>query len=359
IHQLETQDLSRLIREQTVEFIDSQEIDQKIEESVKEVVTASVQHAMRAPLRARFKDLPTSDMKEILLQRIEQFDADKAEERTKKKSKQDSLNTSPRSPPPPPPPPLPSGAAGATGPTGTSNSTQDPPPPPPSSTTNRGDQSHNSVAPGLSKTAASTSYTAWTMTISRVKSAASSILEDVLMHEESDFEAQDIGSDDKDIGIRYIPKVSLNDEWFKPLSEEERPVTPEPAWSIPSLILPIPNNNWASAIASSFISPLENSLLSQTGPAYEVVKAFHPDVIHLQFQIEECHKILTNQVNEGLLRYNVSKPLPLGGPPGQMKAASYPDAGLEQMVPDQMWAKEEYMYDISASYGISHWWFKR
>ncbi|GJR95163.1 hypothetical protein Tco_0267337 [Tanacetum coccineum] len=38
-----------------------------------------------------------------------------------------------------------------------------------------------------------------------------------------------------------------------------------------------------------------------------------------------------------------------------MKAASYPDAGLEQMVPDQMWAKEEYMYDISASYGISHW----
>ncbi|GJR79603.1 hypothetical protein Tco_0150388 [Tanacetum coccineum] len=42
-----------------------------------------------------------------------------------------------------------------------------------------------------------------------------------------------------------------------------------------------------------------------------------------------------------------------------MKAASYPDVGLEQMVPDQMWAKEEYMYDISASYGISHWWFKR
>ncbi|GJV34788.1 hypothetical protein Tco_1407265 [Tanacetum coccineum] len=29
------------------------------------------------------------------------------------------------------------------------------------------------------------------------------------------------------------------------------------------------------------------------------------------------------------------------------------------MVPDQMWAEEEYMYDISASYGISHWWFKR
>ncbi|GKD48050.1 hypothetical protein Tco_1277026 [Tanacetum coccineum] len=167
IHQLETQDLSRLIREQTVEFIDSQEIDQKIKESVKEVVTASVQHAMRAPLRARFKDLPTSDMKEIMLQRMleenydqghedhkmayealqksiirnesEKLDADKAKERTKKKSKQDSLKTPSGSPPPPPPPPPPSGAFGASGLIGTSDSAQDPPPPPPSLTTNQGD----------------------------------------------------------------------------------------------------------------------------------------------------------------------------------------------------------------------------
>ncbi|GJT78531.1 hypothetical protein Tco_1045256 [Tanacetum coccineum] len=42
-----------------------------------------------------------------------------------------------------------------------------------------------------------------------------------------------------------------------------------------------------------------------------------------------------------------------------MKAAYYPDVGLEQMVPDQMWIEEECMYDISATYGISHWWFKR
>ncbi|GJT21034.1 hypothetical protein Tco_0890971 [Tanacetum coccineum] len=367
IHQLETQDLSRLIREQTVEFIDSQEIDRKIKESVKEVVTASVQHAMRAPLRARFKDLPTSDMKEILLQRMleenydkghedhkmayealqksiirdesEKFDADKAEERTKKKSKQDSPKTPPGSPPSPPPPP-----------------------PPP------------------------------------------------------DLKLKDYRSDDEDSGSRHIPKVSLNQEWFKPLSKKERPATPEPAWSIPSSSMHVPNNNWASALASSFVPPPENSLLStdrdigvfinwllhkprqsqelthqkhMEGPAYKVVKAFHPNVIHLQFQMEECHKLLTNQVDEGLLRYNVNRPLPLGSPPGQvtiqteiffnkdleylricatrkkkkgdrlavsitkMKAASYPDAGLEQMVPDQMWAEEEYMYDISASYDSS------
>ncbi|GJX89442.1 hypothetical protein Tco_0341456, partial [Tanacetum coccineum] len=106
--------------------------------------------------------------------------------------------------------------------------------------------------------------------------------------------------------------------------------------------------------------------------------------------MEECHKLLTDQVDESIIRYNVSKPLPLGGPPGQvtiqsdfffnkdleylrygrksgrpalsiskMKAAYYPDVGLEQMVPDQMWIEEECKYDIAAMYGISHWWFQR
>ncbi|GJS98685.1 hypothetical protein Tco_0819855 [Tanacetum coccineum] len=383
IHQLETQDLSRLIEEQTVEFIDSQEIYQKIKESVKEVVTASVQHAMRAPLRACFKDLPTSDMKEILLQRMleenydkgyedhkmayealqksiirdesEKFDADKAEERTKKKSKQDSPKT----------PPAPSGASGASSITGASDSAQDTPPPPPSSTTNRGDQSQSSAAPGSSKTAASTAYTAWTITTSRLKPAASSIPENILLHEESDSEAQDMVSDDEDIG-------------------KERHATPEPAWSIPSSSLPVPNNNWASVIASSFVPPPENSLLSQTGDIGVFIDWFCKKQGITELTPEHL------EVNKGLLRYNVSSLLPLGGPPGQvtiqiefffnkdleylrfghkgdrlalsitkMKVASYPDAGLEQMVPNQMWAEEEYMYDISASYGISHWWFKR
>ncbi|GKB87293.1 hypothetical protein Tco_0959565, partial [Tanacetum coccineum] len=46
----------------------------------------------------------------------EDFDVDKAQEETKKKSKQDSPNTPPGSPPsPPPPPPPPSGASGASG----------------------------------------------------------------------------------------------------------------------------------------------------------------------------------------------------------------------------------------------------
>ncbi|GJX94472.1 hypothetical protein Tco_0349058 [Tanacetum coccineum] len=361
-----------MIREQTVEYINKQEIDRKIEETVKEAVTTSIQYTMRAPFRARFKDLPTSDMKEILLQHMleenydkghedhrmtyealqksilhdesELFDADKAEERKKMKSKQDSPKTPPGSPPSPPPPPPPSGASGAFG----------------------------SAAPGSSKTAV------------------------VLLHTQP--------------GQRQPPDSSpLPHLFLKTYLCIKSQTLQLRIWCLMMKILA------ASAIASSYVPPPKNSLLSQTGdigvfidwfckkqgiteitpehlegPAYEVVKAFHPDVIHLQFQMEECHKLLTNQVDDRLLRYNVSRPLPLGGPPGQvmiqiefffnkdldylrfgskgdrlalsitkMKAAYYPDVGLEQMVPDQMWIEEECMYDISATYGISHWWFKR
>nr|GEX70478.1 hypothetical protein [Tanacetum cinerariifolium] len=177
----------------------------------------------------------------------------------------------------------------------------------------------------------------------------------------------------------------------------------------------IPKNNWASALASTYSPPPEESLLAQTGdiamfmdwfckrrgitklkpqdlegPAFEIIKVFHPNVIRLQYQIEECHKLLTDSVDDSIFMHNVIKPLPLGGPPGQvtiqsdfffnkdleylrygskgsrpalsiskMKAAYYPDVGLEQMVLDQMWIEEECKYDIAAMYGISHWWFQR
>ncbi|GJT71599.1 hypothetical protein Tco_1030885 [Tanacetum coccineum] len=221
INKLETMDLPKMIREQTVEFIDSQEIDRKINKSVKEVVISSVKHTMRALLHARFKDLPTSDMKEILLQRMleenydkghadhrvayaalqdsirrdesEDFDVDKAQEETKKKSKQDSPKTLPGSPPLPPPTPLPpSGASGASGTTGASDSTQAPPPPPPSSSTHQGDQSTSTAAPSSSKTAASAEYSAWTTTDTRIKPSITTIPDDLYMDDETTADEQAI-----------------------------------------------------------------------------------------------------------------------------------------------------------------------
>ncbi|GJR62212.1 hypothetical protein Tco_1504374 [Tanacetum coccineum] len=130
------------------------------------------------------------------------------------------------------------------------------------------------------------------------------------------------------------------------------------------------------------------------GAAFKVVKPFHKNNISLQFHMEECHLLLTDQIDldnpEGnWVVPDVSKPLPLGGPPGKvtiqpqylfnkdleylvsgdkerrnalsiskLKAAYYPDFGLEELV-SSLWIKSERKYDISAAYGISHWWFKR
>ncbi|GJY26063.1 hypothetical protein Tco_0400789 [Tanacetum coccineum] len=124
--------------------------------------------------------------------------------------------------------------------------------------------------------------------------------------------------------------------------------------------IPEEQNNWASALGLISETPAENSLLAKTrdmmtfrkwycrqvnktkltqvdfkGQAYKVVKAFYPDVIHL-------HK----GSNPAL---SMSK----------MKAASYPDFGLELLVPEQMWIDDVCTYDISEKYGISHWWFNR
>ncbi|GJU22030.1 hypothetical protein Tco_1155372, partial [Tanacetum coccineum] len=59
MYQLETQDLSGMIKEQIMEYMRTQEVDRKINETVKEAVTASVQYAMRAPLRACLRRIMT------------------------------------------------------------------------------------------------------------------------------------------------------------------------------------------------------------------------------------------------------------------------------------------------------------
>ncbi|GKD39470.1 hypothetical protein Tco_1259677, partial [Tanacetum coccineum] len=43
----------------------------------------------------------------------------------------------------------------------------------------------------------------------------------------------------------------------------------------------------------------------------------------------------------------------------KMKAARYPDFGLKLLVLEKMWIDDVCTYDISAKYGISHWWFNR
>ncbi|GJV88982.1 retrovirus-related pol polyprotein from transposon TNT 1-94 [Tanacetum coccineum] len=381
-----------------------------IQRIIDQVIIDAVDWAMQALLRDRFRDLQEADTKEILHQRMwesnsynahedhkklykaleksmdrdqtDQLLTDLAEARRKKKMRQDSPKTPPGSPPhePPPPPPL-AGLSGTSGSTGASGSSQLLPHPLPPQSTNRSDQLKGTAAPSSSKTAPSAEYMAWTAIDTRLKPSISSIPEDLHMDDDS----------------------ALDEQW-KPVPKEDKPATLERAWSIPLSDLPVPMNNWASALTSTYAPPPENSLLAQIGdmaifidwfckkqgisdlkqqdlegPAFEIVKVFHPNVIHLQYQMEECHKLLTDPVDDEIIRYNVSQPLPVGGKPGQVailpdfflnkdleylrygskggrpamsiskiKAAYYPDVSLEQMVPDQIWIKEECKYDIAA-----------
>nr|GEX75668.1 E-beta-farnesene synthase [Tanacetum cinerariifolium] len=285
-----------------------------------------------------------------------------------------------------PPPHLSAGSSRASRAPRASGSSQVPPPPTLPFSTNQESQSKGSVAPSSSKIAASAEYQAWTTTNIRLRPSISLIPVDLEIYEDLGTDEQAQSSDDEEIRSAHIPKVNLRQDWWKPF-EEERPTTLKPTWSIRSSDVPVLTNNWASALASNYSPPPEDSLLTQTGdiatfidwfckrrgitelkpqdlegPAFEIVKVFHPDVIILQYQMEECHKLLTDSVDNPILRHNVSKPLPLGGPPGQviiqsdfflnkyleylrygskgrrptlsilkMKAVYYPDAGLEQM----------------------------
>nr|GEW58585.1 integrase, catalytic region, zinc finger, CCHC-type, peptidase aspartic, catalytic [Tanacetum cinerariifolium] len=195
-----------------------------------------------------------------ILENLDIPQQDLAEARRKKKKRHDSSKTPPGSPPNQPPPPPPTGPFGNSRSPGAFRSSQFPPPPPPPSTS-QSDQSKSTTTPSSSKTAASTEYTTWTTTDTRLMPSVSSIPEDLHMDDDTAPDEQVHLSDDEDIENAHIPKVHLQQNWWKPL-EEDRPVTPKPAWSIPSSGLPVPTNNWAYALASTYTPPPENSLLA-------------------------------------------------------------------------------------------------
>nr|GEU67889.1 hypothetical protein [Tanacetum cinerariifolium] len=133
--------------------------------------------------------------------------------------------------------------------------------------------------------------------------------------------------------------LSLN-SMLKPVPKEERPKTPKPNWVVPPNDLPKTRSNWANEITITYKYPDENKLIRKTRDMGSFIKC-----ISLQFQMEECHLLLTDQIDlvnrkGNRVVPNVSKPLPIGGPP---------DFGLEELVPS-LWIKSECEYDISAAY---------
>ncbi|GJS70300.1 hypothetical protein Tco_0703141 [Tanacetum coccineum] len=193
----------------------------------------------------------------------------------------DSPRTPSGSPPTPLPPPPPSlGASGSPRASGASGSSQLPPPPP-SSSSKPADSDKSKQHKNDSGASDSTQLpiaihqsSAWTISDTREKPLGSYV------HHLSPPGDQQINDDpvpadeehisgDDDLGT--VLKVPSRKDWWKPHDDDERPATPEPAWVIPTSHIP------------DVVGKTELTQADFEGQAYEVLKAFYPDVIHLQF----------------------------------------------------------------------------
>nr|GEW10819.1 copia protein [Tanacetum cinerariifolium] len=284
-------------------------IPHQVSKAVDEVVTDAVDWVMRAPLRNHFRDLPEADMKEILHQRMWETDSYKSHEDHMQlyEALEKLMN-----------------------------------------------RDHSEE---LAKDLAEARKRRKRVSSHQKRHLGLHLISLLLLHQQVHLGLKDLLELLDPHKCRHhlhhlhspIKKVNLRQDWWKPL-EEEQPATPAPAWSISSSDVPVLLNNWASTLESNYSPPLENSLLAQISDIAMFI---------------DWH--------------DVSKPLPLGGPPGQvtiqsdfffnkdleylrydskgsrpalsiskMKAAYYPDVGLEKMVLDQMWIEKECKYDIAA-----------
>nr|GEZ44705.1 hypothetical protein [Tanacetum cinerariifolium] len=133
----------------------------------------------------------------------------------------------------------------------------------------------------------------------------------------------------EDTGATYLPNIKTHPDWLKPLLEEEAPETPKLDWVIPPNDLSEIKNNQADALAKTKLLPLG-------GPPGQVT-------IQTQYFFNSDMEYLVSGNKERRHALSISK----------LKAAYYPDFGLEELVLS-LWTESESAYDISLAYCISH-----
>ncbi|GKB01567.1 hypothetical protein Tco_0829611 [Tanacetum coccineum] len=156
----------------------------------------------------------------------------------------------------------------------------------------------------------------------------------------------------EDTSAAHLPKIKTRPDLLKPVLEDERPETPKPDWAI-----------W---------DPSSNGIASRLGTRSSAKLIWNVQLLNLVNP--EGNRVVPD----------MSKPLPLGGPLGQvtiqphyffnkdmeylvsgdkersnalsiskLEAAYYPEFRLEELVPS-LWFKSKCEYDISAAYVRSH-----
>ncbi|GJW88625.1 hypothetical protein Tco_0163965 [Tanacetum coccineum] len=172
---------------------------------------------------------------------------------------------------------------------------------------------------------------------------------------------------------------TLNPQWLK---QPPRPPTPDPEWNKRQVVLDQPAQPWFNQMVSASKDPLTLNDLMATPIDFSNIE--------LEYNFQECFNALTYKLDwnnpEGdRYPFDLSKPLPLQGPPGhrtvaadyffnndleylktsdpevtyttsitKTKAARYEIKGIEDMVPI-LWSTIKHAYDKDASMGIKHW----
>ncbi|GJS86748.1 hypothetical protein Tco_0769384 [Tanacetum coccineum] len=344
-------------------MLENHDLYSKIDNYINETIKEAVQNALQALVRDRFKELSEFEMKEILHDQMFESGSYKSqpehaalynalEASMDRENREEFVEATAKS-------------------RKRRRDDQDPRPPHPKDSDQNKKKRHDSDTSTSKQSLAQTS-SAWNTSDIREGPSRSSKQKTVFQSEQP---VEDVPipddvhfSDSEKTDVAHLPKIKTRPDWLKPIPEEERPETPEPDCSVPPNDLPETENNWANAISKAYKDLEENKLIRKTrdmgsfikwyckqigkskirktnleGLAFKLVRPFHKNNIYLQFYMEECHLLLTDQIDLVNPKGNrvvpdVSKPLPLGGPPGQIES--------------------EYEYDISAAYGISHWWFK-
>ncbi|GJR84366.1 hypothetical protein Tco_0155151 [Tanacetum coccineum] len=130
-------------------------------------------------------------------------------------------------------------------------------------------------------------------------------------------------SDPEDTDNAHMEKIPDTTTWFRPIPEEERPASPEPEWVIPPIDLLEVDNNWENAFAKAHQDPDENKLHNKIDDIGSFIRWYCRRIGKEELSkadLEGSAFMMIDLVNpEGhWIVPDISNPLPLGGPPGQM-----------------------------------------